>query len=63
MTYNIVTVIAGLMGHLSPLAAAILMPLSSVVTLGIVALTFAVKKPDREAVTLVSLETKLREVC
>jgi Cu2+-exporting ATPase len=28
------------MGHLSPLAAAILMPLSSVVTLSLVALTF-----------------------
>ena len=40
VTYNIATVIAGLMGHLSPLAAAILMPLSSVVTLSIVALTF-----------------------
>ncbi len=63
VTYNIATVIAGLMGHLSPLAAAILMPLSSVVTLGIVALTFAVKKPDREQATLVSLETGLREVC
>jgi Cu2+-exporting ATPase len=63
VTYNIATVIAGLMGHLSPLAAAILMPLSSVVTLGIVALTFAVKKPDREKATLVSLETGLREVC
>lgn len=40
VTYNIATVIAGLMGHLSPLAAAILMPLSSVATLSIVALTF-----------------------
>lgn len=38
--YNLATVIAGLMGHLSPLAAAILMPLSSVVTLSLVALTF-----------------------
>lgn len=63
VTYNIATVIAGLMGHLSPLAAAILMPLSSVVTLGIVALTFAVKKPDREKATLVSLEPELGEVC
>ncbi len=44
VTYNVVTVIAGLMGHLSPLAAAILMPLSSVATLSIVALTFAGKK-------------------
>lgn len=40
VTYNLATVIAGLMGHLSPLAAAILMPLSSVVTLSLVALTF-----------------------
>lgn len=38
--YNIATVIAGLMGHLSPLAAAVLMPLSSVATLSLVALTF-----------------------
>lgn len=41
VTYNIVTVIAGLLGHLSPLAAAVLMPLSSVATLSLVALTFA----------------------
>ena len=50
LTYNIATVIAGLMGHLSPLAAAVLMPLSSVATLSIVALTFrleAVKRPCR----------------
>lgn len=40
VTYNIVTVIIGLMGHLSPLAAAILMPLSSVATLSLVALIF-----------------------
>jgi Cu2+-exporting ATPase len=40
VTYNLATVVAGLMGHLSPLAAAILMPLSSVVTLSLVALTF-----------------------
>jgi Cu2+-exporting ATPase len=40
VTYNIVTVIVGLMGHLSPLLAAILMPLSSVVTLSLVALIF-----------------------
>lgn len=44
VTYNIATVIAGLMGHLSPLAAAVLMPLSSVVTLSLVALTFGRKK-------------------
>lgn len=44
VTYNIATVIAGLLGHLSPLAAAVLMPLSSVATLSIVALTFGRKK-------------------
>lgn len=38
--YNIATVIAGLAGHLSPLAAAILMPLSSLSTLACVAWTF-----------------------
>jgi Cu2+-exporting ATPase len=40
VTYNIVTAIMGLMGHLSPLLAAILMPLSSLVTLSLVALIF-----------------------
>ncbi len=40
VTYNIITVIVGLMGHLSPLWAAILMPLSSVATLSLVALIF-----------------------
>ncbi len=40
LTYNILTVIAGLMGALSPLAAAVLMPLSSLATLSLVALTF-----------------------
>ncbi|WP_395751766.1 heavy metal translocating P-type ATPase metal-binding domain-containing protein [Prosthecobacter sp.] len=40
VTYNIVTVIVGLMGHLSPLLAAILMPLSSLVTLSLVAVVF-----------------------
>ncbi|MBK8093532.1 MAG: heavy metal translocating P-type ATPase metal-binding domain-containing protein [Verrucomicrobiaceae bacterium] len=40
LSYNLITAVAGLMGHLSPLAAAVLMPLSSVATLGIVALTF-----------------------
>lgn len=40
LTYNTLTVIAGLMGTLSPLAAAILMPLSSLATLSLVALTF-----------------------
>jgi Cu2+-exporting ATPase len=40
VTYNIVTVIVGLMGHLSPLLAAILMPLSSLATLSLVAVVF-----------------------
>jgi len=40
VTYNLVTVIVGLMGHLSPLLAAILMPLSSLVTLSLVAVVF-----------------------
>ena len=40
LLYNIATIIAGLMGHLSPLAAAVLMPSSSVVTLSLVAWTF-----------------------
>ncbi|MGV3661436.1 MAG: heavy metal translocating P-type ATPase metal-binding domain-containing protein [Prosthecobacter sp.] len=38
--YNIATVAAGLLGHLSPLAAAVLMPLSSLVTLALVSFTF-----------------------
>lgn len=48
VTYNIATVIAGLMGHLSPLAAAVLMPLSSVVTLSLVAFTFGRQKKVQE---------------
>lgn len=40
VTYNLATAVAGLMGHLSPLAAAVLMPLSSVCTLSLVAWTF-----------------------
>ncbi len=38
--YNLITAVAGLMGYLTPLAAAILMPLSSLCTLSLVALTF-----------------------
>lgn len=49
VAYNIATVVAGLMGHLSPLAAAILMPLSSVATLSIVAVTFGGRRPHRDA--------------
>ncbi len=51
VSYNVATVVAGLMGHLSPLAAAILMPLSSVATLSLVALTFR-KRPLGEALPL-----------
>jgi Cu2+-exporting ATPase len=40
VSYNLITALAGLMGHLSPLAAAILMPLSSLCTLSLVAWTF-----------------------
>jgi Cu2+-exporting ATPase len=55
VVYNIATVIAGLMGHLNPLAAAILMPLSSVATLSIVALTFSrdQKKESSESKVIV----------
>ena len=40
VSYNIVTVIVGLAGYLSPLLAAILMPLSSLATLSLVAWIF-----------------------
>lgn len=40
VTYNVITAAVGLAGHLDPLAAAILMPMSSIATLSIVALTF-----------------------
>jgi Cu2+-exporting ATPase len=49
--YNLATVTAGLMGHLSPVAAAILMPLSSLVTLGLVTLTFGRGAAARRALT------------
>jgi P-type Cu2+ transporter len=44
VTYNVITAAVGLAGHLNPLAAAILMPLSSIATLSIVALTFRSSK-------------------
>lgn len=47
VSYNIATAIAGLAGHLSPLAAAILMPLSSLSTLALVAWTFG-RSPARQ---------------
>lgn len=40
VSYNIATAIAGLAGHLDPLVAAVLMPLSSLCTLSLVAWTF-----------------------
>jgi len=40
VTYNVVTAVTALLGHLSPLLAAILMPLSSAVTLSLVAWVF-----------------------
>ena len=49
VTYNIVTAAAGLAGMLNPLAAAILMPLSSLATLSIVALTFRRTARSRRA--------------
>ncbi|MEZ5386292.1 MAG: heavy metal translocating P-type ATPase metal-binding domain-containing protein [Prosthecobacter sp.] len=48
--YNIITATLGLLGHLSPLLAAILMPLSSLATLSIVAMTFR-SSAGRKAVT------------
>ncbi len=46
LAYNIATATAGLMGLLSPLLAAILMPLSSVATLSVVAWTFGSSRPQ-----------------
>jgi Cu2+-exporting ATPase len=49
VTYNIATATLALMGHLSPLLAAVLMPLSSLATLSIVALIFRVRSPRKAA--------------
>jgi Cu2+-exporting ATPase len=49
VSYNALTVVAGLCGMLSPLAAAVLMPLSSLATLGIVGLTFRKGRGQRIA--------------
>ncbi|MCB1277089.1 heavy metal translocating P-type ATPase metal-binding domain-containing protein [Prosthecobacter sp.] len=49
VTYNIATAVIGFTGHLSPLAAAILMPLSSVCTLSLVAFTFRRSIGDQTA--------------
>ncbi len=45
LLYNIVTATAGLFGWLSPLAAAVLMPLSSLATLALVSFTFRSLSP------------------
>lgn len=57
LSYNLLTACAGLMGHISPLAAAILMPLSSVATLAIVAFTFRQSTARREARQLTPTRT------
>jgi Cu2+-exporting ATPase len=47
--YNISAAGLGLAGHLNPLLAAILMPLSSLATMSLVAWTFWGGKREREA--------------
>ncbi|MCE9518073.1 MAG: heavy metal translocating P-type ATPase metal-binding domain-containing protein [Verrucomicrobia bacterium] len=47
VTYNIVTIIVSLTGHMSPLLAAILMPLSSLATIGIVRLSCSARPRER----------------
>lgn len=47
VAYNISAAALGLAGHLNPLMAAILMPLSSLVTMSLVALTFRLKKESK----------------
>jgi Cu2+-exporting ATPase len=47
LLYNIATVVAGLNGQLSPLAAAVLMPLSSLCTLSIAGVTFRQADPKK----------------
>ena len=59
LSYNIATVIAGLMGHLSPLAAAVLMPSSSVVTLSLVAWTFRSRNGERAPVVTTTTDAPL----
>jgi Cu2+-exporting ATPase len=60
VAYNTVTATMGLFGHLSPLLAAILMPLSSLATLSLVALMFhrhasqLVQQPTRDELTPMS---------
>ena len=52
VSYNLVTAGAGLAGHLNPLAAAILMPLSSVATLSLVGWTFRKQRTRGATVAL-----------
>lgn len=47
VTYNVVTAVTALLGHLSPLLAAILMPLSSAVTLSLVAWVFRARASNK----------------
>ena len=56
VTYNVATAAVGLAGHLNPLAAAILMPLSSVATLSLVGWTFRRRRP---AVAVQSVPTAM----
>lgn len=62
LSYNIATVAAGLMGHLSPLAAAILMPASSLVTLSLVAFTFRRRSAREEMAAEPSSSAAFRPV-
>lgn len=58
VSYNAVTVAAGLAGMLSPLAAAVLMPLSSLITLGLVRLSFAQPRAGRRESPALQLAAK-----
>lgn len=59
VTYNVAAVVMGLAGGLSPLLAAVLMPLSSVVTLGWVSLSFAGRKANESSAEVSLLEAEL----
>ncbi|GEP43372.1 heavy metal translocating P-type ATPase metal-binding domain-containing protein [Brevifollis gellanilyticus] len=61
VTYNVVTAITALMGHLSPLLAAILMPLSSAATLSLVALIFRSRtaRESSDGMEAVTVQTNL----
>jgi Cu2+-exporting ATPase len=61
VTYNVVTAATALMGHLSPLLAAILMPLSSAATLSLVALIFRTRtvRESSDGMEAVNVQTNL----